>query len=150
MPRLVVRDIQNFLFGFFLIGVGILAIAAGWRLPMGEAVRMGSGYMPKVLGALLILFGAGIGGASFAVPREEGIEWSWRPLLVVLGSFVVFALTIERIGLPLSIVLTMLVSRLAIPERRWVEATAYAVVMAIACSVIFRELLGLPLTLWPF
>lgn len=143
------RSPENLLFGAFLIGVGTVGLVAGWHLPMGEALRMGSGYLPKVLSSLLIAFGVIIGGSSLAIDGPPLTRWAWRELAIVLGSFALFGAMIERSGLILAMIAVMLVSTFAASDRRWGESLLFAVIVAAACALLFRGLLGLPLDLWP-
>ena len=46
-------DNKNFLSGLFFIGVGGLGLFMAQDYPMGSALRMGPGYFPIVLSAVL-------------------------------------------------------------------------------------------------
>src|SRR5882672_8386218 len=56
----IMRGILNskdFWGGLSLIAIGVAAMVIGRDYPFGSALRMGPGYFPNVLGALLTLFG---------------------------------------------------------------------------------------------
>ena len=55
-----------------------------------------------------------------------------------------FALTIRTPGLAVAGPLVVMVSGGASPETRWRELAIYAVVITVACVLLFRTLLRLP------
>jgi hypothetical protein len=148
--KIRVKNPRSLLLGLFLAGVGILGIGAGWDLSMGEAAEMGPGYMPKILSGILVGFGAVIGASGVRSEGQSLGRWAWGPAAVVTGAVVLFGLAIEHLGLALTSVMMMLVATIAAPERRWRQALPFAVALALACVIVFRVALGLPLRVWPF
>ena len=61
--------------GLMLIGIGGLALFMARDYAMGTALRMGPGYFPVVLGALLILFG--LYCIASGLRSNEQIQGSW-------------------------------------------------------------------------
>jgi hypothetical protein len=51
------RQSKDFLAGLILLLIGAGAIVVAREYPFGTAMRMGSGYFPTVLGAILVGFG---------------------------------------------------------------------------------------------
>ncbi|MGE0718163.1 MAG: tripartite tricarboxylate transporter TctB family protein [Alphaproteobacteria bacterium] len=145
-----VRDQQQLLFAAFLLAMGGLGLWLGWKLPMGTALRMGAGYLPKVLSCALLLFGAGLGLAALAVDGPKLEEWSWRGTAIVLASILVFGFAVERVGLLVTVFAMVLVTTAAAPDRRWREAALFGAVLAVFCTFLFRTLLGLPMPALPF
>ena len=72
------------------------------------------------------------------------------PQLFILAAIVVFALTIERLGLALAVALVALTAAFASRDMRWVEAIALALGLAALCVLLFVHLLGQPFTVWAF
>ncbi|WP_123688656.1 tripartite tricarboxylate transporter TctB family protein [Allostella humosa] len=144
-----VRDPQRLLFAAFLLAMGLCGLWFGWKLPMGTAVRMGAGYMPKVLSVILLAFGVGLAAASLAVEGPRLERWAWRGLAIILASLCLFGLLVERAGLLVTTAVVILAATAAAPDRRWREAAIFAVVMAVFCTVVFRLLLGLPIPALP-
>lgn len=134
----------------FLVGVGVLGIAAGWNLSIGDAAEMGPGYMPKILSAILIGFGAVIGASGVKAEGKPLGRWAWGPTAVVTGAVALFGVAIEYLGLALTSAMVVVVATAAAPDRRWRQALPFAVVLALLCVVVFRVALGLPLRVWPF
>lgn len=150
MTTVRVRDPQRLLFAAFLLLLGICGFYFGWKLSMGTALRMGAGYLPKVLSGILIAFGVGLAGASLAIDGERLERWAWRPLAIILVSLCVFGFLVERAGLLVTTVVVILAATAAAPDRRWREAATFAVAAAILCTVLFRVLLGLPIPAFPW
>ena len=73
-----------------LSGAGIVAQGLAYR--MGQLTRMGAGFIPVVLGGLLMLIGVAIGVT--AEPGDfgtaESMPTEWRGWLCVLGGVVAF------------------------------------------------------------
>lgn len=150
MLKIRIRNPQSLLFGLFLVGIGILGIAAGWDLPMGDTARMGPGYMPKVLSGILTGFGVVIGVSGLKTEGRPVGRWAWGPAAVVTGAVVLFGVAIEHLGLALTSAMVVLVATIAAPDRRWRQALPLAVALAVACVAVFSIALGLPLRVWPF
>ena len=55
MPEL--RNNKDIWAGLLLIAIGMGATAIARNYPFGNALRMGPGYFPVVLGGLLVVFG---------------------------------------------------------------------------------------------
>jgi len=148
--KIRIRNPQSLLFGLFLVGIGILGIASGWDLPMGDTVQMGPGYMPKALSGILTGFGVVIGVSGMKTEGRPVGRWAWGPAAVVTGAVVLFGVAIEHLGLALTSAMVVLVATIAAPDRRWRQAVPFAVALALVCVVVFRIALGLPLRVWPF
>jgi len=148
--KIRIRNPQSLLLGMFLAGVGIVGIAAGWNLSMGDAAEMGPGYMPKILSSILIGFGAVIGASGVTTEGQPLGRWAWGSAAVVIGAMVLFGVAIEYLGLALTSAMVVVVASVAAPDRRWPEAFSFAVALALACVIVFRVALGLPIRVWPF
>ena len=72
-----------------------------------------------------------------------------RPLLAILTSVGIFALTAERLGLAIASVLAVILASFATREGRLVETVAFAVALSGAAVLLFVKVLGLPIPVWP-
>ena len=88
----VVRSPKDLVAGLMFIAVGIAAIVIASNYTLGTAARMGPGYFPRILGILMIVLGAVIALRSLRLAGPPLPGWKWRPVLVVLGSVVIFGL----------------------------------------------------------
>ena len=146
---MAIRNTMEFGSGFLIAALGIAAIAIGASYPVGTAARMGPGYFPRGLGMILIGLGIILILRSF---RDQGtpiIVKDLRPILIVLGSVVLFGLTVSHAGLVLSTILLVLVASTASHEYRWKESIIAAVLLAAFVVIAFGYGLKLQLPILP-
>jgi len=142
-------DLQDLLFGLFLVAVAAGTLVATRNLTVGHAADMGPGYMPRVVALALMGFGLFFTGRGFWRMRVGIAPVHLRPLLAILASVGVFALTAERLGLAIASVVTVILASLATREGRVVETIAFAILLSGAAVLLFVKLLGLPIPIWP-
>ena len=142
-------DLQDLLFGLFLVAVAAGTLVATRNLAIGHAADMGPGYMPRVVALALMAFGLFFSGRGLWRMRVGIAPVQLRPLLAILASVGVFALTAERLGLAIASVVAVILASFATREGRLVETIAFAVVLSGAAVLLFVKLLGLPIPIWP-
>ena len=139
---------KNVLSGLLFMGVAVLGLWLSRDYPVGTALRMGTGYVPRLLCWLLLVLGAVV--LLQGVQRSESVTGvAWRPLVFVTVSLVLFALAIERLGLVVAIVLLVGVGALATRSLKPAETAAAALVLIVLCWAIFILGLGLAIPVWP-
>jgi hypothetical protein len=145
----MIRNPKDFWSGLLFAAFGLAAIVIAANYPLGTAARMGPGYFPRLLGLLLVALGAALvlRGVRSKGPALPG--WQWRPLLVVLGSVVVFAIIVTRVGLLLSTVALIFAASTASREFRPREALLSGVLLAVLVVAVFVVGLKLQLPVWP-
>jgi hypothetical protein len=134
---------------FILIGAFALLVARRYY-PIGSAMRMGPGYFPAVVGALLILLGAWIGLRAFRLRDWERIDWGWKPLAWISASMLLFGFLMPRLGLIPALAAMSFVAALAGREFRFREVLVLAVTMSVFAGGVFVYGLKLPYRLFPF
>ena len=142
-------DLQDLLFGLFLVAVAAGTLFATRNLAVGHAADMGPGYMPRVVALALMAFGLFFSGRGLWRTRVGIAPVQLRPLLAILASVGVFALTAERLGLAIASVLAVILASFATREGRLVETVAFAVALSGAAVLLFVKVLGLPIPVWP-
>ena len=145
----LIRNPKEFGSGCLFAAFGIAAIAIGASYPVGSAARMGPGYFPRGLGIILIVLGAIQVLDSFRKPGAPIAIKDVRPLAIVLGSVVLFGLTVVPLGLVLATILLIVVSSTASHEFRWKEAVIASVFLAAFVVAAFGYGLKLQLPTWP-
>jgi len=145
----VVRSPKDLVAGLMFIAVGILAIVIASNYTLGTAARMGPGYFPRILGILMIVLGAIIALRSLRLAGPPLPGWKWRPVLVVLGSVVVFGMVVNWLGLVVSTILLIVMSSAASTEFRPKEAAISGVLLAVLAVVVFVIGLKLQIGIWP-
>jgi hypothetical protein len=181
---------RDVLAGLMFIGVALFGLWLSRDYPIGTALRMGTGYVPRLL--CWILLGLGtvvlVQGLRAALASEasgqrghsivrahsasedarersddtrpardvqgtrlvsSGQAWGWRPVVFVTASLVIFGLSIERLGLVLSILLLVGVGAVAARGLRLLETVAAALVLIALSWGIFILGLGLTIPVWP-
>jgi putative tricarboxylic transport membrane protein len=155
-PRAALRHIiarKDVLAGLLFCAVALLGLFLSRDFPIGTALRMGTGYVPRLL--CWVLFGLGIlvlvqGLREVAErpPSSSGAS-AWRPVIFVTASLVIFGLSIERLGLVVSILLLIGVGAVAARGLRPLETLAAALVLIALSWGIFIVGLGLTIPVWP-
>ena len=142
--QLELRSNRDFWAGVMLIATGAAAILIGRNYNFGNALRMGPGYFPSVLGGLLMLFGIYLVAAGLR--RNEKIEGSWslRALIVLPLSLVLFGLLMEHAGFVPALMVLIVGSAAAGSEFNLIEALALAVGLTAFAVVLFIWGIGLP------
>ena len=146
---MAIRNPKEFGSGLLFAGFGIAAIAIGAAYPVGTAARMGPGYFPRGLGMILIGIGIILILRSFRDPGSPIMMKDLRPIAIVLGSVVLFGLTVSQAGLILSTLLIILVSSTASHEYRWKESIMASIALAIFVVIAFGYGLKLQLPILP-
>ncbi|MDF2120292.1 tripartite tricarboxylate transporter TctB family protein [Roseiarcaceae bacterium H3SJ34-1] len=132
---------------FLCFAIVELYIARGYS--MGSSGEMGPGYFPVVLGIVLGALGALLVARAIIAGDEPVAGASIRPLLLLVASVVVFGVTIEPLGLVLSLVLTVAIAALAGRQSGPLEIALLAAALAVLSVGIFHFALLLPLPIWP-
>jgi hypothetical protein len=154
-PLLHLLARKDVLSGLLFMAVGALGLWLSRDYPVGTALRMGTGYVPRLLCWILIGLGVivllqGVRAApSLRAPSIGAPGATWRPLVLVTASLVIFGLGIQRLGLVVSILLMVGVGALASRALKlWEIAAAMVVLVALSWS-IFIVGLGLTIPVWP-
>lgn len=143
-----VRNPRDFWAGVIYLALAVAVLWIGRDYSTGTSARMGPGYFPTVLGILLAIFGLASIGRSFLSDGEPITPFAWRPLLLVLGAVVLFALLIDRIGMLIALPGMIVVAALASRQSRLDLKSAAALVGLVAfCVLVFVKGLGMPMPL---
>jgi putative tricarboxylic transport membrane protein len=146
---------KNVLAGLMFMGIAILGLWLSRDYPIGTALRMGTGYVPRLLCWILLALGGlvlvqGLREARIVQRAEdEQSDWGWRALLCVTASLVAFGLAIEPLGLVISILLLCGFGALASRSLRPLETVIAALVLIALSWGIFIAGLGLTIRVWP-
>jgi putative tricarboxylic transport membrane protein len=158
LPRAALRHViarKDVLAGALFCAVALLGLYLSRNYPVGTAVRMGTGYVPRLLcwillglGALVLLQGLRETQAARPAPSSSRPS-AWRAVIFVTASLVIFGLGIERLGLVASILLLVGVGAVAARGLRPLETLAAALVLIVLSWGIFIVGLGLTIPVWP-
>lgn len=143
-----IRQPKNFGIGMIFLSIGLFALVIGSDYSMGSTARMGPGYFPRILGALLALIGA-IGVIRSFFGRGEAIgHFAIKGLLLVLSAVLVFGFLMRFAGLVPAVIALVLIGASANSRFAWKQASLLAVGLAALSALLFVFGLGLPLPLF--
>ena len=134
---------KDFLSGLMFIVFGLTALYFGHHLAVGTTVRMGPGYVPRMLSYILLGFGGLICVMALFTPGEQVETPKWKPITMVTIGIILFALLLERAGMVPALAALVLVASLGGDEFKLTEVIANMVVLAILCIIVFKLGLGM-------
>ncbi|MCU0539182.1 MAG: tripartite tricarboxylate transporter TctB family protein [Desulfobacterales bacterium] len=145
-----IRNPTDFLTGLLFLFFGAAAMLLSRGLTLGTAAKMGPGYFPFALGALL----CALGGFLLARGVLSAAAGGWpslqiKPLFVILSSVVLFSQILNPLGLLLSTALLVLLASAASHEFRWKEALINAAVLVGIVLTVFVYFLEFQIPVWP-
>lgn len=152
--RLKIKNLQDFWCGMLFVALGGLAIYLSRDYEMGSALRMGPGYFPTWLGAILMGFGVVIGGLAFRLEGDnnQGLawrEWAWRPWLVLPATLAIFAVLMDaEFGFVPSLIWLIVGCALAHRDVHWRETVLLSLGVTAGAVAIFTYGLGMPYPLF--
>lgn len=152
-PWLRVLMRRNVLSGLMFVAIAALGLWISRDYPVGTALRMGTGYVPRLLCWLLLALGLVIAVQGFLekhVREDDPVGLAgWRAVASVTVALVAFGLAIESLGLVVSIALLIGFAALAGPALRPVETIVAALALIVLSWAIFILGLGITIPVWP-
>jgi hypothetical protein len=145
--------------GLVFVLFGGLAIGLG-PAERGTAAEMAAGYLPTLLGLLLITVGLILAahgvravrvdhsGAAEQPPVVSGHLSRLRPFLI-LPAIVAFALLLESAGLVIASLALLVIGACAARDLTLRQFAVLAVLLLALVLVVFVWGLGLPVKVWP-
>jgi len=128
---------------------------AGARLPLGTAVRMGPGYVPRLLAIALLAVALIIAARAVIAWRQkhprQTVDFgvTWKGVAFIGAGVLAFALLIQPLGLAASAVIAVVLTSLAQTAESLRERFLLAGFLAAFSSLVFPFALELPLPVLP-
>ena len=147
-----IKSQRDFWSGLMFVTVGVVFAVGATNYSMGTSARPGAGYFPMILSVAMALLGAVVLFKSLVIETEGGDPIgavAWRPLFVIVLAIIVFGLSLERLGLLITVPLLIVISSFAGGEFGWKGVLANAAVLTFGAWGIFVWGLKLTLPLWP-
>jgi hypothetical protein len=135
-------DKVDLLAGLLITVIGAYFLLGSLEFRMGTVQRMGPGYIPFALGAVCIALGLIITALSFG-PGGDWPRPSLRAVICVLGSILVFALLLNRLGLMPATVAAVVSAMAADREANLKASLIAAAIIAVLAWLVFVAILGL-------
>ncbi len=144
--RVAIKDLLAGL-AFVVFGLAFAVGAASYTV--GTTLRMGPGYFPLALGALLVLLGIVIVAKGFLTPEGGAIgAIPWKATTLIVASVLFFGLTLQGLGLVPSLFVTVLLAAFAGQRPNVLVALLTAVGLTALSVLIFVVTLNLRLPLF--
>ena len=146
-----IRLQKDFWSGVMFLAVGLAFVGLARNYELGTAQRMGPGYFPTTLGALLAVLGLIVAIKGLAREERGGdiARFHFGPLAVVLGAVALFALLLRPAGLVAALTVLIGVSAYASHEFRLREVVPLAAFLVVLVLAVFIWGLGLVVPVWP-
>jgi hypothetical protein len=141
------KNAKDFWSGVMFVAFGVFFAVVARQYDLGTAARMGPAYFPTVLGGLLALLGLYIAFTGLTVRSAEGKvqRFHFKPMLLVLGAVVAFALLLRPAGLVVALAVLIFIASLGSGEFRLREIAPLAAGLVLLVLAVF--IWGLNLTI---
>ena len=140
MNRLLTKD---FLSGLMFVAFGLGALYVGQHLAIGTPVRMGPGYVPRMLSLVMLALGVLICIVAVVAGSEPVEKPKWKPITLVTIGIVCFALLFERAGLIPALIVLILIASLAGEEFKLTDVEGNIIALSVLCTLVFKVGLGM-------
>jgi putative tricarboxylic transport membrane protein len=141
----LIRSTKDFWSGLIYIFFGLSAVLIARDYGMGAALKMGAAYFPTLLGSLLIIIGAISVIRGFVIRGAPVGAFAIKGLLMIVGSTLLFGLTVRGAGLAIALPVSVILSAAASSRFRWKPTLLMAVGLTLFCVLVFVKGLGVPL-----
>lgn len=141
-PRTLISLLYAHLPTLLLATLGVILVAIGRRYQVGSLTAMGPGFMPVLLGAVLLGLAVLLLWREVALPQ---LPPPVRPLVCVVTGMLAWALLAERFGFFAAALAQILLTSLALPQTDRHKEVVVAVLLSIGAYLLFVRVLGLPL-----
>jgi hypothetical protein len=138
---------KNFWSGVMLIATGAAALLIASDYRLGTAFQMGPGYVPTVLGGIIVVLGIIVLASGLRQPEPLEGHWSPRALVLLPLALVLFGFLMEYAGFVPAMLALTVASSAAGKEFRILEALVLAVLLTLFSALVFIGALGLPFQL---
>jgi len=146
-----IRHQKDFWSGLMFLVIGLAFAGFAQQYALGSAQRMGPGYFPTVLGALLAILGLviAIRGVTREGPDGDIERFHFGPLAIILGAVALFGFLLRPAGLVAALVVLIGVSAYASHEFRMREVIPLALFLVLLVLAVFIWGLGMVIPVWP-
>jgi putative tricarboxylic transport membrane protein len=143
---------RDFCAGGLMILFGLIAAVNGPNYRVGTLMHMGPGFMPTVLGIILVLLGIAIAGTAAAVTAEQDSDENilppspqWLAWLCILSGPLMFIIFGSIGGMAPATFACVFVSAFGDREAIWKTSLILAAAMTVFGVLLFHYLLQVPM-----
>jgi len=135
--------------GLVLLAFAVAGLWLNLDHTLGNARRMGPGYMPMLAFGLLFFISASIVVIAMFSGPDKLERWAWREMFLILGAICVFGLILEKAGMILTLAITIGISTLADRTHRPLGVLALTAFLVVLCWLVFIYWLDIRIPVWP-
>lgn len=147
--RTRIRSQQDLVAGLLFLGIAVSGLWISSDYPLGTAVRMSSGYFPRILCIVLAVLGLCIIVQALVVEGRPITRIRLRPVVLIPVSVLLFAMSINTLGLVIASLLIIVIGGFASSQTRWRELVLAAILLSAVAVMIFVKGIGLLIPIWP-
>lgn len=137
-------SLREFLAGGIFVLAGAYFALEALNYEVGTPFRMGPGFMPLLLGAVLAGLGLGVAASGWQKPdREKPLRPSWRGIVLIVGVVIFFGATIRGLGFVPVVFVAAFASAMASRLNSPLFAALLAIGLTVLCTAIFVIGLGM-------
>ncbi|MGB3339478.1 MAG: tripartite tricarboxylate transporter TctB family protein [Devosia sp.] len=140
-------DLRDVIGGFAILLIGAFFAFNSMNYSLGTLQSMGAGLFPLILSVCFVAFGLAILIPAF-FRSGDVIVVKLKDPAIVTASIVVFALVLDRVGVILAVIASILVVSLSV-KLTWIWRVGLCVVVAASTYILFVRLLGMNIPVWP-
>src|SRR5262245_9117939 len=141
-------DLPDLGFGLFLVALAAFGFYAMQNLNAGTASDMGPGYVPRALAGILLVAGIGYVAKGLLAGFVPIAEVPWRPLIAILASVAVFAVSLQSAGLVAAVVASIVVAGAAQRPFRPHVLLPFGAAVSAFSALLFVKGLGMTFKIW--
>lgn len=139
---------RNITFAAIFVAFSIATGFHAWRnMMVGTAAAMGPGFFPLMLSIVLGALSAAVAFSSDGSSAPLRLA-PLKSVLLIIGSPIVFALSIRSLGLVLAVAATVFMASFASRHATLRDSALLAAAFTAFCVLVFHFLLALPIPLW--
>ncbi len=155
-----IKSQKDFFSGLMFLAIGLAFAWGATTYSIGTGARMGPGYFPLLLGAMMVVLGAVITFNSLVIERVGGDKigkWAYKPLIYVIGANVLFGICLGGLpsikllpmGLMVGIYVLTFIASMAEAGWKFKNTLILATALAVISYVAFVKILKLQFPVWP-
>ena len=130
--------------GAIFVAFGAYFVLEAMHYEFGTPFRMGPGFMPIVLGGILVALGVAVAAKGLGRPDADAPpRWPWRGIALVLGTIIFFAATLRGLGFLPVVLISGFATAISSTRNTLLSALVVSVGLCILCTLIFVVGLGL-------
>ena len=138
------RNLLEVIAGLIWVGLGIAAVVIAQNYDFGTITRMGPGFVPTMIGILLIIFGLVAAWQGRKLPKFP-IDIRFRAFACIMGGIIVWVILIDRVGFVPSTIALILISAQAERDMKLIESVLLAAAITLIGYLIFIRGIGIPI-----